>query len=408
MIAATSPDGPQRTSFAPADRIDTLDGMRGIAVLLVVVYHMFFRWAEPEAPVTLYPHGNLLYYLPWMDILGRVGVLMFFLISGFVIMMTLERSTGIIDFLGRRLARLWPVMLLCATLSVIVIHFSDIAHYYPGQGRWQVTLGEFVSSILFLPPDLTLRFWGGAPGQHQWVAGVYWTLWVEIRFYVLISLVFLMAGRQGFLWAWMLVQGLSTVMDVALTLGADLSFLPGPVGFLAYNLLQPRFLAWFSIGLCGYLLWKGRRDHSIGVIAVLAFVALLSDEAFFLKGTVFELNDQALRFVVICGLSFLPFYLFLRRSSVLRIFRWRPLLIIGLASYPLYLFHELPALAGMKIAAENGIHPWLGVALSIASLILIAILIHRLFEEPAKRAFLVLWRAALGRMEGQVAQFQFR
>lgn len=89
-------------------RITHLDGLRGLAILLVVVYHLFARWAE---------------LVPWGDSTavpivrtGYHGVELFFLISGFVILMTLERSPNLFSFAWRRWLRLFPAMLICSAL----------------------------------------------------------------------------------------------------------------------------------------------------------------------------------------------------------------------------------------------------------------------------------------------------
>ena len=183
---------PARVKSGTGGRLDVLDGLRGIAALAVVAYHFFARWAEPHFHPTLYQHGDAIAeWLP-LQIAGRFGVYLFFLISGFVIMMTLERATGVLDFTARRAARLWPPMLVCATLSTLIINWSDVAYVYENVARWHVTPVEYVSSIFFIPPDMTADLFGIQQSDTpRWVEGVYWTLWSEVRFYAVIALAFL-------------------------------------------------------------------------------------------------------------------------------------------------------------------------------------------------------------------------
>ena len=132
-----------RIKTASDQRLEVLDGMRGLAALMVVAYHFFARWAEPQFTPTLYAHGDdLATFLP-LQLAGEVGVHLFFLISGFVIMMTLERATGLLDFIVKRAARLWPAMLVCATLSTLIINVSGVGNLYENVTRvWHPAIGH--------------------------------------------------------------------------------------------------------------------------------------------------------------------------------------------------------------------------------------------------------------------------
>jgi Predicted acyltransferases len=69
-------------------RITHLDGMRGLAILLVIAYHAYARWPE------LLPYAATTQHIPLLAF-GWVGVQLFFMISGFVIFMTLDKSPAI-------------------------------------------------------------------------------------------------------------------------------------------------------------------------------------------------------------------------------------------------------------------------------------------------------------------------
>jgi peptidoglycan/LPS O-acetylase OafA/YrhL len=396
-VAAEPPSKRARKVIA-GERLDTLDGMRGVAALMVVVYHFFARWAAPVHEPTLYPHGNLLAEAPFLIVFGDVGILLFFLISGFVIMMTLERSTGIIDFTGRRVARLWPAMIVCATMSAFLINATDIAGYYEGKEWWAVRPFEYVSSLFFLPPDLTGPAFGIEGGRLDWVEGVYWTLWHEVRFYALIAVVFLISPRPWFLWAWVIVQGISTVIDLGMMV-IDRNYL---VGMGVELVFQPRMLAWFSLGLCGYLVWSKRSDRAIAVIAVLAGIAILAKEVVHRPEGFLALKPEAGEELLTYVIVITPFLLFLARSPILKVFQSKVIVTIGLASYPLYLFHELPGMAGMKIGAELGAPPLLTAFATMGLIIVIAIAIHHLVEIPGKRTFTAVWKRLFsGLQEGR-------
>jgi peptidoglycan/LPS O-acetylase OafA/YrhL len=92
----------QRPSWLPA-YIPELQGLRGIAVLLVFVYH-----CHPRLTGTFVYGASL-----W----GWVGVNLFFVLSGFLITSILLESRGkpryFRNFYGRRALRIWPVYILC-------------------------------------------------------------------------------------------------------------------------------------------------------------------------------------------------------------------------------------------------------------------------------------------------------
>ncbi|WP_420839686.1 acyltransferase family protein [Colwellia maritima] len=81
------------------ERIKYLDSHRGIAILFVVFYHLFSRWSE------ILPYGNSFTNIVFNQ--GFLGVQLFFLLSGFVILMTLERTKSFSSFLYKRWLRLF-------------------------------------------------------------------------------------------------------------------------------------------------------------------------------------------------------------------------------------------------------------------------------------------------------------
>src|SRR3990172_280603 len=99
-------------------RIKYLDGFRGLAIILVILYHSFARWPE------IVPYGDqfsnfFLFHSGW------IGVQLFFLISGFVILMTLDKSIGFKNFITKRWLRLFPAILI----ATILIYFSASFFY---------------------------------------------------------------------------------------------------------------------------------------------------------------------------------------------------------------------------------------------------------------------------------------
>src|SRR5208282_3694588 len=90
-----------------AGRLMFLDGLRGIAITGVVLYHSYSRWPDLLPSAARYEKVPLFFY-------GGYGVELFFMISGFVILMTLQKCKSFDSFMFRRWARLFPAMLICS------------------------------------------------------------------------------------------------------------------------------------------------------------------------------------------------------------------------------------------------------------------------------------------------------
>jgi peptidoglycan/LPS O-acetylase OafA/YrhL len=143
-------------------RSQSLDTIRGIAILLVLIGH--FLHAAPFA-VAGVKAGV------WVQDFGHGGVLLFFLLSGYLIWTTAQRAPAR-TFLLRRFAKIapayWVNVLFVAAMGALVWFFPR-----------------------FGPTDIlgNLAFLEGSLGVMP-MSGVYWTLIVEVKFYLLFALVF--------------------------------------------------------------------------------------------------------------------------------------------------------------------------------------------------------------------------
>ncbi len=382
-----------------SSRLAALDGLRGIAALLVVVYHYTARWTFQENGESLYPHGDgLLEALPFLNLLGLYGISLFFLISGFVIFMTLELSTGIANFAVRRASRLWPTMIVCATLTTLLISLSGIHLRFESLAQWEVRPIEYLSSIVFVDP----AFVGGLLkiDNLTWVDGVYWTLWIEVRFYALVALVYwLTSGGQRFIWAWLAIQMVSVLMLETIELT---SFEPH---WILNLIFQPYYLSWFSFGICGLLYWKGRVSAPMIAMALLSLVGIASsgESSATHMPSVSSQGHILLNVVVIA-----TFALFLVRSPAIKLFENRWAITLGLASYPLYMFYERVGVIGMTALNDLGVPPLVILPVMFVAVIGFAILLHRFMENPSKALMLSKGMPAAKYMEKTWPVLAFR
>jgi len=339
-------------------RIASIDGLRTIAILAVVAFHYCCRWAAPLSAASLYPYGTALSALPGARF-GEYGVQLFFVISGFVIAMTLDRCRTPREFIVRRYARLAPAMLLFSVVTFAAMHWIPGAPF-PERAGW------FLSSVTFLDPEFLNRL---APGAGFYsIDGAYWSLYVEVQFYALACLVYFTAGQ----WFRMIMGLLSAVACALLLVRIPLA---SP---LSNNLLIPYFLPWFVMGVGFHALaLRAQRRAGAGLIA-LGTLELLAP---LLAGV-----HDAVPLGVVVGVPIL-FAAAIWFRPVASLLAWRPMVTIGAASYGLYLIHQNVGVAILHslppMSAAGGALAAVAVAAGCAA---VAVASFRWIETPLSRA----------------------
>lgn len=302
---------------APRGGRDTyFDGIRALAVVAVLLYH----WVSQ--------------YLPVFDG-GYIGVDVFFVLSGFVITSVLwhrpsRQGLGAEyrNFLGRRVRRLYPALLAMLLLGGVAVAVAGKpVSVHTTVKSAVVALGQassFVQSASVYEPR---------PFSHTW------TLSVEWAFYLLWPLVLLQAKRRGVAPERL---ALLSVQVGALLYAVDL-FTPSRWFYFALTARAPQILAG-----CALALWvaSGRYRPRLPA-AVVEMLALCAVGALG-WWTVFGWTQLTTQYrvigyplVTLCGvlLCAVPFLSRGSRSPVQRLLGWRPVAVLGLASYSLYLWH---------------------------------------------------------------------
>jgi peptidoglycan/LPS O-acetylase OafA/YrhL len=147
------------------DKFPVLDGLRAISILLVLACHLL-----PLGPKVL----------RFNETAGAMGMSLFFALSGFLITSGLMRNPRIHEFLVRRLARILPLAYVYTFVVFVIFSFN------PKALLW---------TDLFVVNYLTQYLTGW--NDH------FWSLCVEMQFYVAIAMVVLIAGRKGLWVVWL-------------------------------------------------------------------------------------------------------------------------------------------------------------------------------------------------------------
>ncbi|OWQ48956.1 hypothetical protein CDL60_03490 [Roseateles noduli] len=324
--------------MSTAPRLAQLDALRGIAALAVVLFHYTTRYDQlfghAQAPLLAFPYGYL-------------GVNLFFMISGFVIFMTLERTARPMDFVVSRFSRLYPAYWGAIVLTFALTHAIGL----PGK-----TVGW---EALLVNVTMVQGFFGVA---H--VDGVYWTLEVELLFYAWALLSFRVGGAAG------LRHFLFACLALRLVYAAAKSFWGVDLPWMGQRWLLLPYICWFALGVTVYRL--GRQDASSLADRALAVAAIL------VLGIVEHWGLAALAAI---------FYAVLFGAARGR-WTWleHPVLIwLGAISYTLYLLHENIGWAVLRRMEGWGVEVHVAIALTMALSMALAHGLTTLVEQPAMR-----------------------
>jgi peptidoglycan/LPS O-acetylase OafA/YrhL len=154
------------TKPTPAGRLRWLDALRGIAAL-AVVYEHFGAFMVPEAK-----H----FTVQWVHA-GTFGVMLFFLVSGYIVPASIERRGSIRDFWIGRVFRLYPAYLLTIVVAVLVGKLGS--GLLPGQFDDQRST-SLLAHLTMLHEVIGVNS----------LQGQFWTLAYEMCFYLMVTMVF--------------------------------------------------------------------------------------------------------------------------------------------------------------------------------------------------------------------------
>lgn len=334
-----------------APRLGLLDALRILAALVVVLYH-YTAWGHQHWGT---PVSEAWPVLSHFTIYGSIGVQLFFLISGFVILMSVQ-GKGLISFIASRLGRLYPAYWL-AVVAAAVLTF----------GIWpEIRDGRTTEDIA---PNLTMAQAGMGVRDLD---GVYWTLWVELRFYIILAV--LVALRKV---TDKVILGLSFLWPV---LGVVLHLIEAPK---AQEWVMGQYAPLFAIGMIVYLMYRGERTGlRWGLLAFNTVLACYftgikgAKDASYLSGMEIPAWHFSLLTLVCVGL------LLLCTLTPLRSVHARWMVTAGMLTYPLYLFHQLWGWWLIEIFS-GALNKYVLLALTILTMLGLSYVVARFVEKPA-------------------------
>ncbi len=313
-------------------RISILDGFRSLAILSVLLFHFFSRYIPPLNKTSLYPYKNAYDYFGF----GRFGVEFFFIISGFVIFFTLDNTINFSSFWKKRFIRLFPSIVLASLITYIVFNLFDHSYLFPSSHK----IENFIPSVTFISPILLNNIFSTHNLNLNYINGAYWSLWPEIQFYLLVSVIYYSNKEKfikHFIFISVLLMSINYIIENVqgsnrLNIRLSNNFLLNYSKWFQHGFNLIDFLQFFSLGVLFYLLFKNKQlNHKTSNYVKLSLV-------FLLLYTIY--TGVGLQARVIYIIMIFLFFLFIYSPKWIGIFENKVLTDIGKSSYFLYLIHE--------------------------------------------------------------------
>lgn len=375
MTSARPEEAGRARSLGP-DRLRSLDGLRGVAALIVLVQHTLLSY-NPVAEVffeeTEVGVGSPYWWLTYSPLhvlwIGEEAVLVFFVLSGLVLALpAVRRPVRWRSYFPKRLVRLYLPVWVALAIAVL------LAAVVPRE------VSPEQSTYLNDRADLTLSdAWGDA--VLVFGAGVInsplWSLRWEVIFSVLLPAYLLLAGRSRLAWLLAKFAALLALIAVGTVIDSQaLRFLPmfGVGVLMAYHL--------DLLGAVRDRIDSARRSE--GLWLALALLTLLLITA---RWTVLGLPvESVLLSAAASGGSFLGavlvVYLAMYWPWARDALETGPVLHVGVRSFSLYLIHE-PVVVTTRFLLPGAVPAWASFAVCIALSILAAVVFYRWVEAPS-------------------------
>jgi peptidoglycan/LPS O-acetylase OafA/YrhL len=310
-------------------RLKELDILRGFASLNVVIYHYTSRYRD------IFHHDYPIKY-DWY--FGHVGLELFFIISGFVIFMTLQKVNSVQEFSFKRLTRLYPAYWICICITLLISSF------------WKMPRSEDLSVFQILMNFTMIQGVFEVPN----IDGAYWSLVPELFFYTSMGILFYLGWLKNIrliavIWlSWMLFNKLGILS----------------IGEYFLNLKYGMFL------LAGILFYKIKYNNGNLIDHLLILCCLF---------TAIWVNRMPYN-IIAYPFLFSLFYLFI--YGKLKVLNWSPLLFLGYISYPLYLLHQNIGYAMISTFKFYIRNDFIAILLTLSIMFFFAWIVKKYLEKP--------------------------
>jgi peptidoglycan/LPS O-acetylase OafA/YrhL len=357
-------------------RLEYIDGLRGLAISLVLLTH---AWTASGAPALSFHILRHMVVLAAIPAAGNVGVDLFLVLSGFCLTWPFARDRSyrydmtLQRFWIRRLRRIVPAYY--ASIPVVIL-INWIAAK-GGLAVWQpVTFNDIWTHALFVH-NLSL--------QHATtITGAYWSIALEFQLYLIFPLLLEMCFCFGVGRTLASVLALQLLYRYCLYRYGAASDMTGNIDFVLFKSVFARMFEFIAGMAAAFYVSEDRKLPWLAAIVA----ALVLPAAFWLK-MFGDVPSAALDVLWAVGFAALVAHGGNTESICHRLACWRPLVYLGLVSYSVYLIHQpmvnLSGTAILKLLRPG--YAFFACMASLPAIVGSAGIFFLLIEKPAIRWF---------------------
>lgn len=363
-VSATTLQTDRSAKVHDGSRLDFIDGLRGLAIAMVVLRHYYLGVYRTDLP-----------RIADVLSLGYLGVSLFLLLSGFCVAWAYvgprSRNFRWQEFAVRRATRILPAYYVA--LAIFIITSLPMPR---NEIIWQTFTHLTMLHNLFYDTVLALR-------------GPFWSIALESQLYVLFPLLFLGYKRFGIVKILVFIFAVQMIYRfiIAWYIGTEYNELT----FVWQYSVAGRVLE-FTLGFLAALLVSRRIQNQVfgrWATGVPVFALLSLGAAYIAKrtlGATAPLTDLfwALGFFgILLGAS-------MHGSLLNRVLSWRPIVQLGVISYSVYLMHQLFLIPLTDYVRQTVVQPWLVLALMLPVVTVTIALCYGFYvvvEKPSLRYF---------------------
>ena len=345
--------------------IRELDGLRGFAILFVLFYHSKI----------------IIFDIPIFQG-GFIGVNIFFVISGFLVgsifleKIKLNLDLDLVYFLQRRIRRLVPALTVSVIISLIIFFYNLKSSDLTELAKSSLTSIFFFSNFFFN------KF------QYGDLGGLYkpllhtWSISLEMQFYIFSGFFFFILAKFD------KINNKRHIAIIILIIILSLVYSQFYDNFFKdkyYNFIARLYELFVGI-IASYLVFDKKQIFLINFINKYHnFFSLLGIFLIFFSAIFFNEQSKYISlkiFLPVLGTFLIIYFVDIKENFINKILRFKPLVLIGLISYSLYIYHyPIFAFARIYPYEINSVFIKLFAA---SSLVLISILSYILIEKPLR------------------------
>lgn len=355
-----------KVSFSTNRKIPEIEGVRALAILMVLFFHFFARWTPPIYSQDIYPYQ--IEIARKVSQYGYMGVQLFFMVSGFVILKSLENQASLATFARARIKRIFPSLYIAIPVIYITCNLLNQEFIAP------IPISSFLPSLTLVGPDfLNLLF----STNFIWTTGVLWSLFIEIQFYLVAGVLFFNLKKYTFVTKLFVIALSMQSLKIFLVLSESEKI-------KTFDALLPlhNYIWWFLAGATFYTILNSKKSYYLPTLIMISIF-------FNMIPLIYESSRVKYKLILctIVIVFYLIFYFLTIKPAKIAFLRSSVLIWLGGISYEFYLIHESLGISVISKINQFGMTPgnsliqFLLLTFVIAILIALSVLLKKLSDK---------------------------